>query len=107
MISFAVCLQKDDEVLQDDFYVGHGYLSESEGSEDGRAGEDVDKRKQRCGRRSGEFTKQRSSKNRRSRKQLKVNIFGMCWEEPDEKLSKKLHKRLKSAVTFDFSRLRA
>ncbi|KAI6241413.1 hypothetical protein M3Y99_00369300 [Aphelenchoides fujianensis] len=78
---------KDDEVLQDDFYVGHGYLSESEGSEDGRAGED------------------RSSKNRRSRKQLKVNIFGITWAAPDEKLAKKLHKRLKAAVTFDFSKL--
>ncbi|KAI6207894.1 hypothetical protein M3Y96_00057300 [Aphelenchoides besseyi] len=92
----------NDENLQDDFYVGHGYLSEDE---DSAINEDADAKKHRFGRQSGEFNKQRTNKNKRSRKQLKVNMYGFCWSEFDVKMNSKLQKNLKSAVSFDYQQV--
>jgi len=89
----------------DDFYVDHGYLSVSEGSEASNSNdnEDSDQRKRRLDHRVHEFTKQRSSKNRRAKKTLNVRIYGLTWE-PTTKAMHDLDKRLMKAVVFDFPR---
>ncbi|KAI6203263.1 hypothetical protein M3Y94_00536100 [Aphelenchoides besseyi] len=58
-------LANDDANLKDDFYVGHGYLSESECS---AMNEDKDAKQHRFVRQSGEFNKQQKSQKKRSKK---------------------------------------
>ena len=100
----SVAVKKDDtdDSCDDDFYVDHGYLSDNEGSEAGDSNDDENsnQRKQRLGRRAGEFTKQRSNKSRRLKKDLIVRIYGLNWGQmPPER---DLGTHLMKAVVFNF-----